>query len=83
MTSTATMQFDPEEPVVEAIRAGDRYAFAELLRRHDKWVRGVIFSVLGDANLVDDVAQQVWISVWQRIANLKDAELWRSWLSID
>ncbi|MCH7994293.1 MAG: RNA polymerase subunit sigma-24, partial [Planctomycetes bacterium] len=41
-------EFDPEEPVVEAVREGDRFAFAELVRRHEQWVRGVIFGVLGD-----------------------------------
>lgn len=73
-------EFDPEAPVIEAIRGGDRCAFAEFVRRHNEWVRGVIFGVLGRAESLDDVAQQVWTAVWQRIGELRTAQSWRSWL---
>jgi RNA polymerase sigma-70 factor (ECF subfamily) len=73
-------EFDAEEPVIEAIRGGDRYAFGEFVRRRNRWVRGVIFGVLGDRECVDDVAQQVWSAVWQRIGELRDSRSWRPWL---
>lgn len=72
--------FDAEDPVIDAIRAGDRYAFSEFMGRHKGWVRGVIFGVLGDRDTVEDVAQQVWLAVWQRIGELQDARRWRTWL---
>ena len=72
--------FENEEPVVEAIRAGDRFAFGELVRRHGGWVRGVVYGVLGDRDRVDDVTQQVWTAVWQRVGELRDAKRWRPWL---
>ena len=80
MAMAAPADFDPEEPVVEAIRGGDRYAFEELVRRQGRWVRGVIFGVLGNHDRVDDVAQQVWLAVWQRISELRDSRRWRPWL---
>ena len=73
MSMALSEQLDPIQPVVEAVRGGDRYAFTELVGRENGWVRGVIFGVLGDADRVDDVAQQVWTAVWQRIASLRDA----------
>ena len=73
-------EFDAEEPVIEAIRGGDRYAFEEFARRRNRWVRGVIFGVLGNRDCVDDVSQQVWSAVWQRIGDLRDSRSWRSWL---
>ena len=69
-----------EEPVIEAVRAGDRYAFTEFVRRNDRWVRSVIYGVLGRREQVDDVAQQAWTCVWQRVGELKDDRRWRSWL---
>ncbi len=72
--------FDEEEPVIEAIRSGDRFAFAEFLKRHDGWVRGVIYGVLGDRDCLDDVAQQAWTAFWLRITELRDAKKWRPWL---
>jgi len=73
-------EFDAEELVIEAIRGGDRYAFEEFVRRRNRWVRGVIFGVLGDRECVDDVSQQVWSAVWQRIGELRDSRSWRPWL---
>ena len=73
-------EFDCEEPVIDAIRGGDRYAFEELVRRQGRWVRGVIYGVLGNRECVDDVAQQVWSAVWQRSTELRDTKSWRSWL---
>ncbi len=72
--------FDSDLPVVEAIANGDRFAFQELTRRHGEWVRAVIFGVLGDAERIDDVAQQVWTNVWERIDRLRDLSRWRPWL---
>ena len=72
--------FDAEEPVVEAIRAGDRYAFSEFVRRQNGWVRGAIYGVLGERDQVDDVAQHAWTNVWKRIGELRDAKRWRPWL---
>ena len=73
-------EYDAEQPVIDAIRGGDRYAFEELVRRHDRWVRGVIFGIVGHRDRVDDVAQQVWAAVWERIGELRDPTRWRPWL---
>ncbi len=67
-------------PVIQAARQGDAYAFEELVRRHGRWVRGVIFAVLGDSQRVDDVAQQVWTSAWEQIGKLRKPDRWRGWL---
>lgn len=71
---------DAEWPVVEAVQAGDPFAFRELVGRQHQWVRGVVVGVLGDTDRADDVAQQVWSQVWQRIDKLRDAKRWRPWL---
>jgi len=76
----ATADFDPDQPAIEAIRQGDHGAFRELLRREDRWVRGVIYSVLGDRQRIDDVTQQVWTTVWERVGELRQVERWRPWL---
>lgn len=73
-------EFDPEGPVIDAVRSGDRYAFAEFVRRQSRWIRGVIFGVLGDHEQVEDVLQQVLSSIWQRIGDLRDTRLWRPWV---
>lgn len=73
-------QHDPERPVIEAIQQGDAYALDELMRRHGRWVRGVIYAALGRMDEVDDVAQRVWLQVWREAGRLDDVCRWRSWL---
>jgi len=80
MAMPFAVEFGAEEPVIEAIRGGDRYAFEEFMRRRNRWVRGVIFGVLGNRECVDDVSQQAWSTVWQRISELRDSRSWRPWL---
>jgi len=80
MNVAAMVNTDPDEPVVRAVQRGDAEAFRGLLRRHGSWIRGVIFGVLGDAETVDDVAQQVATSLWTRIGELKDPACWRAWV---
>jgi RNA polymerase sigma-70 factor (ECF subfamily) len=72
--------YDPEIPVIEAVQQRDPDALAELMRRHGRWVRGVIFGVLGTADEVDDVAQKVWFKLWREADQLEDPSRWRAWL---
>jgi len=80
MTMPLAEDYDADQPVIEAIQEGDKFAFEDLVRRHGRWVRSVVFGVLGDRDYVDDVVQQVWTTVWRRIGDLKDPTRWRSWL---
>jgi len=80
MTMPLAEDYDADQPVIEAIQQGDKFAFEDLVRRHGTWVRSVVFGVLGDRDLVDDVVQQVWTTVWRRISELRDSRRWRSWL---
>jgi len=73
-------EHDPDLSVIDAVKRGDRTAFRELLRRNDRWVRGVIYGVTGDDRDVDDVVQQVWTNVWQRVSELRETARWRPWL---
>jgi len=69
-----------EIPVLEAIRQGDAYAMTEFVHRNARWVRSVIFGVLGRSVDVDDVAQRVWLKVWREAGRLQDLVCWRGWL---
>ena len=76
----ATADFDPDGATMAAIQKGDHQAFRVFLRSQDRWVRGVVFGVLGDRHRVDDVTQQVWTAVWERATELRDVRRWRPWL---
>jgi RNA polymerase sigma-70 factor (ECF subfamily) len=66
--------------VVTGAQQGDRSAADRLVRDHDGWVRSAIYAVTGRRDLVDDVAQQVWTRVWERLETLKNPHHLKSWL---
>jgi RNA polymerase sigma-70 factor, ECF subfamily len=80
MAMTQPAEHDADLPLVEALVRGEPDALPEFMRRHDRWVRGVIFGLTGRSDLVDDVAQQVWTVAWQHIGTLRDVSTWRVWL---
>jgi len=82
MTSAASLatEFDPDQPLFEALRDGDQEVLADIMERHGRWVRGVVFSVVGNAQDVEDVCQHVWLTVWRKADTLNDSRVWRNWL---
>ncbi len=80
MESTLAEVQDQDQPLFEALMAGDGGALDELMQRHARWVRGVVYSVLGSVHELDDVVQQVWMTVWRRAHTLDDPARWKTWL---
>ena len=78
--ANATIDVDAGHALVSAAQRGSRHAADQLVREHEGWVRGVIYATTGRRELVDDVAQQVWTQVWQRIGSLNDPRRLRAWL---
>ncbi len=50
------------------------------LRQHDRWLRTVIFSRVGERNAVDDVMQEVALAAVRQAAPLMDASKVAPWL---
>ena len=59
---------------------GDEAAFAELVRRRQGWVRGLLRRLSGDAALADDLAQDTFLHAWQKLAGLRDPGAFGAWL---
>ena len=70
----------PEPLIVRLAARGDQRAFEELVRRRQSWVRNLMRRLSRDASLADDLAQQVFIRVWQTIAQLQDPFKFPGWL---
>ncbi len=71
---------DIDVELMQGIRSGDDAALTLLIGRNERWLRGVVYAVLTDADLLDDVMQQVWLRVWQRAVEVEDVRRWRHWL---
>lgn len=52
--------------LIEACAAGDRAAFRRLYDLSSRFVFGVVLAILRESQMAEDVAQEVYISVWKR-----------------
>lgn len=66
--------------VVAAAQRGSRVAADRLVREHDGWLRSAVYATTGRADLVDDIVQQVWMRVWERLGTLQNPGRLRAWL---
>ncbi len=66
--------------VVGLARAGDRDAFAELVRRRQSWIRNLMRRCCGDFALADDLAQQVFLQAWRNIRRVRQPNTFGAWL---
>jgi RNA polymerase sigma factor (sigma-70 family) len=78
MSSRATSRTDAE--VVDAIRSGDRDAFAELYDRYADPIHDFCRSLLRDATEAADVTHDVFLYAAERISALRDPAKVRAWL---
>ncbi|HXC56717.1 MAG TPA: RNA polymerase sigma factor [Rhizomicrobium sp.] len=59
---------------------GDDRAFAELVRRRQSTVRGMLRKLCGDATLADDLAQETFVQAWRTLSQLRNAGAFGGWL---
>src|SRR3954469_8957512 len=60
--------------------AGERAAFAEIVRRHQTLITSLAFCAAGAVNQSEDLAQETFVTAWTRLATLEDPARLRAWL---
>ncbi len=60
--------------------AGDQPAFAELVRRNRSFVLALVYRLCGDAAQAEDIAQDVFVRVWQALPGFRFQAAFRTWL---
>ena len=71
-----------ESALVCAAQRHDKEALQRLLIRNWPWLKGLVYSILGDANEVDDVLQDICVRVISKIDSLREPERFRPWLAV-
>jgi RNA polymerase sigma-70 factor (ECF subfamily) len=69
-----------EQLVARVIATRDQSAFEQLVKRHQNRVRGFLRHLGADAAKADDLAQETFISAWNKIATLRSAGKFAGWL---
>jgi RNA polymerase sigma-70 factor (ECF subfamily) len=76
----------PDEPsvsdarLVDAVRRGDRDAFGELVRRYEHRLLGVIRRFVDRPDAAEDLAQETFLRVYQRLDQFDPSRRFGPWL---
>ncbi len=66
--------------LVALARDGDSPAFEALVKEYCGLVHSLAFRMTGDAHLAEDMCQETFTRVWQKIRSLRDPEAFPGWL---
>lgn len=71
---------DDETLVERAANGGDNAAFAELVRRHQGKVRGLLLRLTGNPTLADDLAQEVFLRAYRGLVGFEGRSRFSTWI---
>ena len=71
---------DEELDVIERVRAGDKEAYALLVRKHQARIRSYCLWTLGNAAEADDAAQEVFIKAYRGLGGFRGRAGFSTWL---
>ena len=69
-----------DDVLITMMQGGDPTAFRTLVDRYRERIRNVIYSVLNDGALVDDIAQEVFIKAYEGLAKFRFDSSFYTWL---
>ena len=66
--------------LIQRILAGDENAFESLIRKYQKQVHAFAFRKVGDFQTAEDITQETFLRVYQKLATLNDPAKFSAWL---
>jgi RNA polymerase sigma-70 factor (ECF subfamily) len=69
-----------DNELIEGSLHGDNSAFGALVLRYHKVVIAVAYRICGDGVLAEDVAQETFIRVWDRLSSYRPEGNFRGWI---
>ncbi|HEX3255613.1 MAG TPA: sigma-70 family RNA polymerase sigma factor [Gaiellaceae bacterium] len=71
---------DPDAPLVARARRGDRWAFEQLVERHQHRLFTLAARTLGSVDDAADAVQEAFIRAWLGLPNFRGGALFSTWL---
>ena len=71
---------DPDAPLVARARRGDRWAFEQLVARHQHRLFNLAARTLGSADDAADAVQEAFIRAWLALPRFRGGSLFSTWL---
>lgn len=74
------LNLDDDFAVVKKFIEGDKSAFQILVKRHKEKVRNIVYITMNNSSVVDDIAQEVFITVYRNLKNFRFESQFTTWL---
>jgi RNA polymerase sigma-70 factor (ECF subfamily) len=74
------LNLDDDFSLIKSFNEGDESVFKVLLERHKEKVRNLIYLTLGSTDDVDDIAQDIFITVYRNLKNFRYESQFTTWL---
>lgn len=69
-----------DELLVSVFQSGEESAFRTLVERHQERIRNLVFSIIRDSSVVDDLAQEIFIKVYEALPTFRFESTFHTWL---
>ena len=66
--------------LIESILSGDENAFAALVRKYQRQVHALVWRKIGDFHIAEELTQDIFLKVYEKLGTLKDPRCFASWL---
>ena len=80
MTAPWNLSLAADQQVVVWAQDGDEAAFRELIRRYQRPIFSIIYRMVGDRELAEDLAQETFIKVLNAIDSYRPEHKFSSWI---
>ncbi len=70
-----------ETELLKASMQGDTVAFETIVKIYQSFICAITYSATGDVGKSEELAQETFLSAWKDLAQLKDLNKFRGWLS--
>jgi len=80
MPQPQILSLDDDFSLIKNFIDGDESAFGELVKRHKEKVRNIIYLTLSNTNAIDDIAQEVFITVFKNLKSFRFESQFTTWL---
>lgn len=74
------LNLDDDFSIVKRFIDGDESVFAVLVQRHKEKVRNIIYLTMNNSNSVDDIAQDVFLTVYRNLNSFRFESQFTTWL---
>ncbi|MHC4645852.1 MAG: sigma-70 family RNA polymerase sigma factor [Planctomycetota bacterium] len=76
-----TAEIQNEIELLKASAGGDSLAFETIVKKYQAFICAITFSATGNVEKSEELAQEIFVTVWKDLAQLKDLSRFRSWLA--